>query len=63
MAPLLAGFSASQHGCWSPEAGAYGDSGWGVQTISATVWQGEVTPGKRTDTTAARSMPLAEACR
>jgi hypothetical protein len=63
MAPLLSGFVASQHGFWSPAAAAYGESGWGVQTISATEWQGDVAPGKRSDTTAARAMPLEDACR
>jgi hypothetical protein len=63
MAPLLSGFDASQHGFWSPVAAAYGESGWGVQTISATEWQGDVAPGKRTDTTTAQAMPLEDVCR
>lgn len=62
MSPLLGGFSASKHDFWHPEAAAYSSGPWGVQAISSTEWRG-TQPGKRTDTTAARAIPLAEACR
>ena len=64
MAPVLGGFSASQHDFWSPAGAAYTKESWGFTTLSSTEWRATLRDqGTRTDTTEARSMRLSEACR
>jgi hypothetical protein len=64
-APLLGRFAAAPHGFWYPQGAAYHNSDWGgVSRLSGTVWYGRLTADQKvTDTTEARSFPLAEVCR
>jgi hypothetical protein len=64
MAPVLGGFSASQHDFWSPAGAAYTKEQWGFTTLSSTQWRATLRDkGAPTDTTEARSIRLSEACR
>ena len=62
MAPLLGGSSASQHGFWFPASAAYSSGSWGVNAFSSTEWRGRSTSKTATNTTDARTIPLAEMC-
>lgn len=64
LAPLLGPFSASRHGFWTPEAGAFAKGSWGVTTISATSWRGRLAADEQhSHTTDAQTWPLSEACK
>jgi hypothetical protein len=63
LAPLLGGFSASQHAFWNPAAAAYSSEQWGVSAFSTTEWSGRSTSKTVVNTTAARTIPMAEMCR
>lgn len=63
MAPLLGGFTASSHDFWYPQAAAYGNAGWGTNTVSRTGWRGTLESGHApTNTTGARTLRLSEVC-
>ena len=63
LAPLLGGSSASQHGFWDPTSAAYSKTQWGLNAFSTTEWRGRSTAKTPTNTTEARTVPLAQMCR
>jgi hypothetical protein len=62
-APLLGGFSASTHDFWGAEAAAFHEAWGGLSPFSRTKWGAQTPAESPTDTTDARAISLAEACR